>query len=287
MSKKVKMELTWIGKEVETRLEPRILLEDASCSFHNPVKKEGSDLFDNVLIYGDNLLALKALEQDYAGKIKCVYIDPPYNTGAAFEHYDDGIENSLWLSLMKQRLIFIKKLLKEDGLLFVQIDYRQSARLKLLLDEVFGANCFKNEIIVRRGTKNVQSQFETIDSLTSGHDTIYLYSKLATTRMPKLMKIEDTATPGKWDTFWRGTDRPTMRYELFGVKPERGQWRWASERAFQAIKNYEEYLNDYSDQMTLDEYYGYVFQQQGVELDFLKKMMREQFNIMLPLEIIK
>jgi adenine-specific DNA-methyltransferase len=183
------------------------------------------------LIFGDNLLALKALEQEFAGKIKCIYIDPPFNTGSAYAHYDDGLEHSLWLALMRDRLECLSALLASDGLLFVQIDYREGARLKLLLDEVFGSACFKNEIIVRRGTKNVQSQFETIDALSTGHDTVYLYSKSPDVRLPKLMAIDDESEPGKWDTFWRGTDRPTMRYEFFGIKPDRGQWRWSEKRA--------------------------------------------------------
>ena len=94
---KPKLELTWIGKGERPKLEPRILIED-------PSKCYGDKSADNMLIYGDNLLALKALEQDFAGKVKCVFIDPPYNTGAAFEHYDDGVEHSIWLSLIRERL---------------------------------------------------------------------------------------------------------------------------------------------------------------------------------------
>ena len=104
VNKKQKLELTWIGKENRPKLEPRILLEDPEKSYHAPHRVTDKDIFDNRLIFGDNLLALKALEQEFAGKVKCVFIDPPYNTGSAFEHYDDGIEHSLWLSLMRDRL---------------------------------------------------------------------------------------------------------------------------------------------------------------------------------------
>lgn len=270
MTKKQKLELTWIGKDEITKLEPRILIEDAENSYHAPKKYGDSDLFDNKLIFGDNLLALKALEQEYVGKVKCIFIDPPYNTGSAFEHYEDGLEHSIWLSLMRDRLHIFKKLLKADGLIFVQIDYRESARLKIVLDEVFGEACFKNEIIVRRGTKNVQSQFETIDSLSSGHDTIYLYSKTPAVRLKKLMAISDEADPGKWDTFWRGTDRPTMRYELFGITPERGQWRWSKERAYKAKENYEEFISHHSSNMSLDDYCGLVLQETGEEPNLIR-----------------
>lgn len=268
--KKQKLELTWIGKDVRPKLEPRILLEDPSKSYHAKHRVSENDIFDNRLIFGDNLLALKALEQEFAGKVKCVFIDPPYNTGSAFTHYDDGVEHSIWLSLMRDRLDIIRKLLTEDGLLFVQIDYREGARLKVVLDEVFGEPCFKNEIIVRRGTKNVQSQFETIDSLSSGHDSIYLYAKNASTRLQKLMAISSEADPGKWDTFWRGTDRPTMRYELFGITPPKGQWRWSKERAYKAKELYEEFLSDFSSTMTLDDYCGLYIQERGEEPNLIR-----------------
>jgi adenine-specific DNA-methyltransferase len=95
MTKKQKLELTWFGKEYRPKLEPRILLEDMEKSYHAQHKVTENDIFDNKLIFGDNLLALKALEQDCDGKIKCVFIDPPYNTGNAFKHYDDGVEHSI------------------------------------------------------------------------------------------------------------------------------------------------------------------------------------------------
>jgi adenine-specific DNA-methyltransferase len=263
MPKKQKLELTWIGKDEQPKLEPRILIEDSEKSY-------GDKNTENMLIYGDNLLALKALEQDFAGKIKCIYIDPPFNTGVAFEHYDDGLEHSIWLSLMRDRLEILRKLLSDDGLIFIQIDYREGARLKILMDEVFGITCFKNEIIVRRGTKNVQSQFDTIDALSTGHDTVYLYSKQPDTRMPKLMAMQKDSEPGKWDTFWRGTDRPTMRYELFGITPDKGQWRWSEKRARRATRNYEEYIAEYEEIMSLDDYYGLKLQETGEKCDLVR-----------------
>src|SRR5574344_1508200 len=132
MSKKQqKLELTWIGKGKEINLEPRILVEV-------PEKSYGDTTTGNMLIHGDNLLALKALEQDYTGKIKCIYIDPPYNTGNAFEHYDDNVEHSKWLSLMKQRLEILKNLLSNDGFFCCHIDDSEGHYLKVLLDEIFG-----------------------------------------------------------------------------------------------------------------------------------------------------
>lgn len=129
MQKTGKLELTWVGKYDEVAVEPRILIEDPSKSYGDPNS-------ENMLIHGDNLIALQALQQDYAGKIKCIYIDPPYNTGTAFEHYDDNLAHSIWLTLMRQRLILLWQLLTEDGLLAIQIDDNEFARLYLLLCEV-------------------------------------------------------------------------------------------------------------------------------------------------------
>src|SRR5437016_12259456 len=121
MSKTTKLELTWVGKEARPRLEPRILLEDSTNSYHAKTRVSEKDIFDNYLISGDNLLALKALEQEFAGLAKCIYIDPPYNTGAAFTHYDDGLEHSTWLSLIRERLEILWRLHSADGSLWNSI----------------------------------------------------------------------------------------------------------------------------------------------------------------------
>jgi len=129
-----------VGKEERPRLEPRILLEDAAHSYHAARRVSEADRFDNMLIQGDNLLALKALEQDFTGRVKCVYIDPPFNTGQAFQHYDDGVEHSLWLSLLRDRLEILHRLLADDGTLFIHIDDNELAYLVVASDEIFGRN---------------------------------------------------------------------------------------------------------------------------------------------------
>lgn len=147
MNNKQKLELTWIGKENRPRLEPRILLEDPEKSYHAAYRVTDNDVFDNRLIFGDNLLALKALEQEFAGKIKCIFIDPPYNTGSAFKQYEDGIEHSLWLSLMRDRMEILKKLMSPDGSIWVAIDDNESHYLKVLMDEVFGRTNFIANVV--------------------------------------------------------------------------------------------------------------------------------------------
>src|SRR5437773_2994655 len=138
MNRKQKLELTWIGKENRPRLEPRILLEDPEKSYHAPHRVTDNDIFDNRLIFGDNLLALKALEQEFTGKIKCVFIDPPYNTGSAFSHFEDGLEHSIWLSLMRDRIELLYKLLSANGSIWMTIDDSEGHYLKVLCDEIFG-----------------------------------------------------------------------------------------------------------------------------------------------------
>jgi len=144
MSKKTlqKLELTWIGKGDEPKLEPRILIENPEYSYGDPAS-------ENMLVHGDNLLALKALEQDYAEKVKCIYIDPPFNTGAAFEHYDDGVEHSTWLDLMYKRIKILHKLLAKSGVIFIHIDDKEMDYLKIAMDEVFGRRNFLNRITVK------------------------------------------------------------------------------------------------------------------------------------------
>ncbi len=141
MEHKGKLELTWVGKYDDRVIEPRILMEDREKSYGDPRS-------ENMLIHGDNLIALQALQQDFYGSIKCIYIDPPYNTGSAFEHYDDNLEHSIWLGLMRKRLILLRELLSEEGTIWIQIDDEEQAYLKVLCDEVFGRGNFVNMISV-------------------------------------------------------------------------------------------------------------------------------------------
>ncbi len=142
-----KLELTWVGKEKELKIEPRILIENPALS--NTAQDENTE---NMIIHGDNLLALKALESKYAGQVKCIYIDPPYNTGSAFEHYDDNLEHSIWLNLMRPRLEILKNLLSSDGVIYIQIDDNEYAYLKILCDEIFLRKNFISTICIKMST---------------------------------------------------------------------------------------------------------------------------------------
>ena len=254
---------------------------------------------ENLYIEGDNLDVLKLLRETYLGKVKMIYIDPPYNTGNDFVYEDDFAEdtdsymarsgqyddqgNQLvqntdsngrfhtdWLNMIYPRLRIAKDLLAEDGFIFISVDENEFENMTKVASEVFGRNNLRNCIAVRRGIKNVQAQFETLSSLAQGHEYILLFSKNIEARLPKLFDKFDEKKKGKWDTFWRGTDRPTMRYELFGKCPTKGQWRWEKGRAQKAIQNYEHFLKEYSAEMSIDDYYSYILTSSGSKIDFVR-----------------
>lgn len=169
--KNQKLELTWFGKDVRPNLEPRVLVEDVSRSYGSfaDFGREGGE--GNKLIFGDNLLALKALEENYSGSVRCIFIDPPYNTGSAFLYYDDGLEHSIWLGLMRDRLEIIKRLLSVDGSLWITIDDNECHYLKVLCDEVFGrANFVANVVWEKRRSRENRRVF------SFNHDHILIYA---------------------------------------------------------------------------------------------------------------
>jgi len=251
MANKQKLELTWIGKDARPNLEPRILLGDQERSYHAKHRVSESDIFDNQLIFGDNLLALKALEQDYAGKVNCVFIDPPYNTGSAFTHYDDGVEHSIWLSLMRDRLEIIRNLMSEDASLWITIDDNEAHYLKVMCDQVFGrlnfvANCF---------WQKVYSERMDARGFSVSHDHLFVYRKTDRFVPKQLSKDQNSAQFGYFDKaankYYRRRslrkegseslrgDRPSMWYpiqnpdgtDVWPIKPDgtEGRWRWKKE----------------------------------------------------------
>ena len=172
MNSKQKLELIWDGKEKRQCLESRILVEVPEKSYHAKEKGD-NDIFDNMLIHGDNLLALKALEQDFTGKVKCIYIDPPYNTGSAFTHYDDCLEHSIWLGLMRERVSVLYNLLSEFGSMWINIDDDEGHYLKVLCDEIFGRDNFISTVIWQKKT----SRSNDAKYFSDNHDFILVYAK--------------------------------------------------------------------------------------------------------------
>ena len=243
---KQKLELTWIGKHKRPKLETRILLEDPEKSYHAKVRSELA-AFDNRLIFGDNLLALKALEQEFTGKVKCVFIDPPYNTGSAFTHYDDGLEHSIWLGLMRDRLEIIKRLLSDDGSLWITIDDNEAHYLKVLCDEVFGRGNFVANIVWNH-RKSVQS--DIVISLSHNHLLVFAKSKdkLALNRL-QLVDADKYSNPdndprGLWyaTPFDAPQIRPNLEYPIKNPNtgeiyypPQGRHWRTTQDEYLKAL----------------------------------------------------
>lgn len=254
MAKKQRLELTWIGKEIRPKLEPRILREDADKSYHAAHRVSENDIFDNRLIFGDNLLSLKALEQEFTGKVKCIFIDPPYNTGSAFEHYDDGVEHSIWLSLMRDRLEIIRNLLSEDGSLWITIDDNEAHYLKVMCDEIFGRNNFMSNVIWEKAdSPRMDAQF-----FSTRHDHILVFAKNKTRFVINKISVNEEGLAKHYDKVdetgrpyylkplraMGGDDsresRPTLFFlmtapdgsHVFPIRKDgsEGRWRWSKDR---------------------------------------------------------
>ena len=197
MAPKSKLELTWIGKGTKHRLEPRILIEDERLSHHAATRKE-SDLFENILIRGDNLLALKALQLTHYEKVKCIYIDPPFNTGAAMPDYPDGLEHSIWLGLMRDRLTILAELLKPEGSIFIHLDDNEIDYMKIIADETFGRSNFINRITV---SARSPSAFSTVNPgvfKSSEYILWYAKSKSYFSERSARVKREPNYSYSKW-----------------------------------------------------------------------------------------
>lgn len=176
-----KLELTWIGKDDERpAIEPRILIEDPTLAYgevETGTLPNGKPWPGNMLIHGDNLLALRALEENYSGQVQCIYIDPPYNIDAANEYYDDYVEHSQWLSLMRPRLEILFNLLKPNGVIFIQINDDEQAYLKVLCDEIFGRKNFINMICVKAKASSGASGGGEDRKLKKNIEYILVYAK--------------------------------------------------------------------------------------------------------------
>ena len=267
-----------------------------------PCREESVDFdnTENLYIEGDNLEVLKLLQETYLGKIKMIYIDPPYNTGNDFVYEDDFaqstedyLENSGqfdedgnrlvknldsngrfhtdWLNMIYPRLKLAKDLLTDDGVIFISIDENEADKLKHLCDEVFGKDNYRNQLLVRRRIKSLNVQFADsgLNSFNVGFEYVYVYSKSSTFLFnPLRMKKSDVPEKGTWNVFWSNADRPTMRYEILGFTPTTGQWRWQKDLADEAVENYRVYEEQYSSKISLEEYWRNT----GEKLRFVRRI---------------
>ena len=276
-------EFTWVGKKaaiVEANKPIRKTLRPCMAE-----SKEW-DTTENLYIEGDNLEVLKLLQESYLGKVKMIYIDPPYNTGNDFIYADDfkmeseewkvesgewseegdrlfkntdtnGRFHSDWCSMIYSRLLLARNLLKDDGAICISIDSGELTSLKEMCDEVFGASNYRNTILTRRRIKSLNSQFADngLYSLNVGFEYVLIYAKSPAFLMKAIrMKKENAPAKGRWDVFWSNADRPTMRYDILGFTPETGQWRNSEDRAKIAVANYQKYQQEYEGKISLEEY---------------------------------
>ena len=278
-------EFTWVGKKaaiVEANKPIRKTLRPCMA------ESKDWDTTENLYIEGDNLEVLKLLQESYLGKVKMIYIDPPYNTGNDFIYADDFMrsqeeeneqmgmydedENRLfkntdtngrfhsdWCSMIYSRLMLARNLLSDDGFIAISIGEEESYNLRKISNEVFGDANFRNILAVRRYDKNLNLQFAEngLTTMNVGLEYILIYSKKPATKMVAIYKAssDERSQSGYWKGFWNNADRPTMRYDVLGVTPADGQWKWKKEVADEAVANYIEYEKSYSSRMTLEEYW--------------------------------
>ena len=276
-------EFTWVGKRAAIAVAGRPIRKTL-----RPCMEESKDwdTTENLYIEGDNLDVLKLMQESYLGKVKMIYIDPPYNTGNDFVYRDNftasredyeeeagvygedgdrlfknnesnGRFHSDWCSMMYPRLVLARNLLRDDGVIFISIDDGEIDGLKKICDEVFGASNFRNTIITRRRIKSLNSQFAEngLFSMNVGFEYVLVYAKNPNFLMKALrMKKDNVPTKGRWDVFWSNADRPTMRYDVLGFTPKTGQWRNSKEKADIAVANYRKYQAEFESKMSLEEY---------------------------------
>ena len=288
-------QFTWPGKRESIRLAAAPI-----TAALRPCREESVnfDTTRNVYIEGDNLDVLKLLRETYLGKVKMIYIDPPYNTGNDFIYEDDfkedrndffrrdnqyddqgnrlvqntesnGSFHTDWLNMIYPRLKVAKYLLQEDGAIFISIDDNEVENLKKVCNEVFGKENFRNAILVRRRIKSLNSQFSEsgLSTMNVAFEYVLVYAK-SNSFLMKALKMKKSQAPekGRWDVFWSNADRPTMRYDILGFTPSTGQWRNSKEKAYKAVQNYEKYLET-SSSMSLEEY----SQKTGIT-DFIRRL---------------
>lgn len=295
--------LNWAGKTDAFKI-----LQQTTTATLKPAPEESInfDTTENVFIEGENLEVLKVLQKAYYGKIKCIIIDPPYNTGndsfiypdsfkeskADYEKRigekdeegyllkegffrknskDSGHYHSNWLSMMYPRLFLAKNLLRDDGVIFVHIDDNEVNNLRLIMNEIFGEENFRNVFAIRRYDKNLNRQFiETgLQTFNVGFEYVLCYSKGSEFSFNPILKESDEERQsfGYWKGFWNDADRRTMRFDILGFNPESGQWKWSKERSLKAVENYKTFLKDFSEKITLEEYW----ESTGKILEFIRR----------------
>lgn len=296
-------QFTWPDKKKSVVLANQPIAKTLRLDREKSIGRDGTPggiNSENIYIEGDNLDALKLLQETYLGKIKLIYIDPPYNTGNDFIYDDDFSQDTTeyladsgqfddagnrlvqntesngrfhtdWLNMIYPRLRIAKDLLTDDGVIFISIDENESDKMKHICDEIFGRQNYRNQLLVRRRIKSLNVQFADngLNSFNVGFEYVLVYSKSSAFLFnPIRMEKEDKPEKGTWNVFWSNADRPTMRYEVLGFTPTTGQWRWQKELADEAVENYRKYEAEYADKMTLEDYW----RQNGSNMRFIRRI---------------
>ena len=281
-------EFTWVGKKAAIIEANRPIRKTLRPSIGKSVMW---DTTENLYLEGDNLEVLKLLQESYLGRIKMIYIDPPYNTGHDFvypdafimdnDEYNEGTgyfdeegnvnykrENSVaagkyhsdWCSMIYSRLVLARNLLSDEGFIAISIGEEESYNLRKICNEIFGESNFRNVLALRRYDKNLNLQFASngLSTMNVGLEYVLIYSKNSSSKMKAVYResSDERSKLGYWKGFWNNADRPTMRYDILGVLPSEGQWKWKKEVADEAVANYQEYENKFSTHMTLEEYWS-------------------------------
>jgi adenine-specific DNA-methyltransferase len=277
--------LNWHGKKQARQIA---LTPSLGTLLPCPIESVDWDTTQNLFIEGDNLEVLKLLQKSYANKIKMIYIDPPYNTGKEFvypDKFQDNLDTYLkytgqkgdeglkftsntetggrkhtnWLNMMYPRLKLAKSLLRQDGVIFISIDDNEFSNLKEVCDEIFGEENFRNIFTLKRYDKNINRQFIEggLNTFNTGFEYVLCYSKSTEFKFSPIYRdaSKERQNTGYWKGFWNDANRPTMRYEILGFTPEQGQWKWSEEKAREAINNYQEYIEKFSNKISIEEYW--------------------------------
>jgi len=281
--------IEYAGKRPESAILAQAILvgEAAPLQVVRAFGNGQSDTWRNMIVQGDNLQFLKTcyLNQDpliknkVKGKVKLIYIDPPFGTGDEYGgadgemSYSAKLMGSEYVETLRERLIYLRELLNDDGSIFIRLDYHFGHYMKVITDEIFGRNNFRNEIIVRRGQSKAGffKQFDKINSLGVDYDNIFWYSKNANKRFAKIKKEapEFTQKYGKWMNLIKAKayDRPTMKYELLGIIKD-APWMWSKERAFKAVENFKKYQElTKTKEISLE----YFWEETGQSLEFVRR----------------
>ncbi len=281
--------LSWMGREAAER---ETALPASGSLVARPAESSGEPDTRNAIIEGENLAVLRHLRDSHRGRVRCIYIDPPYNTGGDFVFADDfrtgrreylrlsgqtgseeteGRLHSRWLSLMHPRLSIARELLEPEGFIAVSIGEEEVPNLRLLMDELFGSANHRNTIALRRHDKNLSRQFmqRGLTSLAVGFEYVLVYARSAAAIMRPVLRpaSQRRQRDGYWKGFWNAADRPTMRYDLFGVTPAAGQWKWKESTAREAADSYREYREKHAQRVSLEVYW----EETGKSLRFLRR----------------